>query len=718
SRSSRASDDRHWAFRPPERIDPPVANDDDDGWASTPVDRFIARGLREAGLAPSPPADRRTLIRRLWLDLLGLPPSADEIEAFAADDRPDAWERLVDRALASPEYGERWARHWLDVVRFAESTGFETNLPRPNAWPYRDWLIRALNDDLPYDEFVIAQIAGDAFGIDAATGFLVGGPNDVVKSPDLELTLHQRANELHDIVATTGSAFLGLTVGCARCHYHKFDPISQVDYYRMTAVFAGVQHGEREWRSENGNDRDSRREALARRLLETRRELARFEPVRLDVVVLDGTTHAGVAPDRPRTELLRRPTGRDTYAKGSGRGEANDPGDAERLPNLGGTYAYWDAPGEADLVAWRFARSGKHRIWVSWAARTHGSDGSAQHILDDDGDLTTTDDQRVLLLCDQSRFATGEAIRSDGPLFSGFRDLGVHTLTETSALVLRASASAMRTTAGVVIIRKERFGDEAISQPALPVLRPAVNARENLDAFPPRVATAVRFRVFETNSHEPCIDELEVLRASDGANVALASLGARASSSSDYEGDPKHRLEHVHDGLYGNGRSWISGERGAGWVSIELPEPVVVSAVAWARDRQGVYADRLATRYAVELRDAHGKWETVATSFDRAPPGSTSPAATRAIGLSSLDASRYEELVVAHRRIIDEIRALSESPKVYAGVFTTPEPTHVLYRGDPLEKEERVSPGGIESVGALLELDESATDQERRLALA
>src|SRR5262249_30576730 len=151
----------------------------------------------------------------------------------------------IERLLTSPHYGERWARHWLDVVRFAESAGFEMNLERPNAWPYRDYVIRAFNEDKPYDRFVREQLAGDALGVDEATGFLVGGPNDAVKSPDVNLTAQQRMDELHDMVATTGSAFLGLTIGCARCHNHKFDPIPQTDYYAMQALFAGVQHGER-----------------------------------------------------------------------------------------------------------------------------------------------------------------------------------------------------------------------------------------------------------------------------------------------------------------------------------------------------------------------------------------------------------------------------------------------------------------------------------------
>ncbi len=205
----------------------------------------MAARLAVDGLARSPEADRATLIRRLYLVMLGMPPLPDEVATFVADPQPGAFERLVDQVLADPRYAERWGRHWLDVVRFAESNGFETNRLRPNAWRFRDYVIAAFADDLPYDQFVREQLAGDALGTEVATGFLVGGPVDIVGSPDPVLTAQQRADELDDMVATTGTAFLGLSVGCARCHAHKFDPIAQREYYALTAVFAGVRHGER-----------------------------------------------------------------------------------------------------------------------------------------------------------------------------------------------------------------------------------------------------------------------------------------------------------------------------------------------------------------------------------------------------------------------------------------------------------------------------------------
>ena len=175
----------------------------------------------------------------------GLPPTPEAVAAFVTDPDPEAFSKLVEKVLASERYGERWASHWLDLVRFGETTGFETNRERPNAWHYRDWVIDALNSDKPYHQFVREQLAGDALDAGIGTGFLVAGPNDIVKGQDPKLGKMQRMNELDDMINTTGTTFLGLTTGCARCHDHKFDPISQRDYYAMQAVFAGVSHGDR-----------------------------------------------------------------------------------------------------------------------------------------------------------------------------------------------------------------------------------------------------------------------------------------------------------------------------------------------------------------------------------------------------------------------------------------------------------------------------------------
>ncbi len=237
-----------WSLQPVTHPTPPKTPFD--SLAANPIDRFLFAKLAAKGLKPSPPADRRTLLKRVSIDLTGLPSTPAEIDAFVNDRAPNAYEKVVDRLLASPAYGERWGRHWLDVVRYGESTGYEQNHIRPNAWHYRDYVIRALNEDRSYTRFITEQLAADAVAPNdpdtlAATGFLVAGIHDTVGIQTDEGTRQQRANDLDDMVATTGAAFLGLSVGCARCHDHKFDPIPQKDYYRLTACLAGVRHGER-----------------------------------------------------------------------------------------------------------------------------------------------------------------------------------------------------------------------------------------------------------------------------------------------------------------------------------------------------------------------------------------------------------------------------------------------------------------------------------------
>lgn len=231
---------QHWAWQPIQRPSQPAQIDD-----------FIQGKLTEQNLTLNPRADMRTLARRLYFDIIGLPPTPEQVNALVQSDfnSPQvAVPQLIDTLLASPRYGEKWARHWLDVVRFAESDGFEMNRARANAWPYRDYVIGALNSDKPYDQFIREQLAGDALGVDAATGFLVGGAVDRVKSQDPVLTANQRADELHDMVSTTAATFLGITLNCARCHDHKFDPIPAKDYYGFVALLQGVNHGERLWR--------------------------------------------------------------------------------------------------------------------------------------------------------------------------------------------------------------------------------------------------------------------------------------------------------------------------------------------------------------------------------------------------------------------------------------------------------------------------------------
>ncbi len=233
-------DRNHWAFQPIRAMAPPSVIDDSK--IRNGVDHFILSRLEVEGLSLMPAADRRTLIRRLSFDLRGLPPTPDEVQTFLEDESDFAYEALIDRFLADPAYGERWAQHWLDVARFAESDGFEHDQVREDAWRYRDWVINSLNADMPYDEFVRLQIAGDELYPDdeskaIATGFLVSGPD----MPDINLDEERAHTVLNEMTSSTGLAFMGLTLECAQCHEHKSDPISIEDYYRLRAVFANME---------------------------------------------------------------------------------------------------------------------------------------------------------------------------------------------------------------------------------------------------------------------------------------------------------------------------------------------------------------------------------------------------------------------------------------------------------------------------------------------
>jgi hypothetical protein len=229
---------RHWAFQPRKAVVPPALQDP---WIKNPVDAFILQGLEKAGLKPAAEADRATLIRRVTYDLHGLPPTPEEIAAFVNDKAPKAYERLVDRLLASPRYGEQWARHWLDVVRFAESDGYEYDTHRPDAYRYRDYVIASLNADKPYDQFLKEQLAGDEMDpkndtLLVASGFNRLGP--LRKNAGNQDVASSRTEVLTEMANIVGASMLGMTMGCARCHDHKFDPIRQSDYYRLQGYFA------------------------------------------------------------------------------------------------------------------------------------------------------------------------------------------------------------------------------------------------------------------------------------------------------------------------------------------------------------------------------------------------------------------------------------------------------------------------------------------------
>ena len=303
----------HWAWRPLER---PAVPGGASGAAA--IDAFVAERLASRGLSPAPEADRRTLVRRAAFDLVGLPPTPDEVAAFEADPSPDAFERLVDRLLASPAHGERWARHWLDVAHYADSHGYERDQLRPHAWRYRDWVIDSLNADKPYDAFLREQVAGDVLAPDdpaavVASGFLVAGPWDLVGQVETQspiLRRQARADDLDDMLTQVMAATCGVTINCARCHDHKLDPIPQRDYAALAALFAGVTRGDRPVSPAAVAARDARRRELEAALREATVALHSLAggPVDLADIVGggdgsgNGVKGAGIDP---RTGLVR-----------------------------------------------------------------------------------------------------------------------------------------------------------------------------------------------------------------------------------------------------------------------------------------------------------------------------------------------------------------------------------------------------------------------------
>jgi hypothetical protein len=530
----------HWAFQGVVRPAPPAVRDE--SWPRHDLDRFILARLEAEGLSPAPEADRGQWLRRVTLDLTGLPPTPEEIDAFLADEAPNAHERVVDRLLASPRHGERMAQHWLDVVRYADTHGYEVNTERANAWPYRDWVVAAFNADMPYDTFVRRQLAGDADRDDAATGFLVTAavllPGQI-GADDASKRL-ARQDALNDILINTGESFLGLSIGCARCHDHKFDPLSLRDYHALQAVFTGVTYEDRELRSAEADAR--------------------------------------------RTEIA------------------------------------------------------SHRA--------------------------------ALAALDAARTARAPLVGNGSP-------------------------------------------------------RQAVSPRLNVDRIVPRRATRVRLTILATNSLEPCIDELEVFDTL-GRNVALASAGATVISSGDNVAPGRHELPFVHDGLEGNERSWMSNTTGGGWVEITFATQALVDRIVWARDRKGIYADRTAIQYRIELADgADAPLEPVADASDREPFDAAAPApaagSASADGLTEEDRAALAGIDAEKARLTARIAEIDRGLTVFAGRFSAPEPARVLHRGDPEQPGDEVgprSPLAFDDRLPPLALPTDAPEQARRMALA
>ena len=668
----------HWSFKP--LAVPPGRHS---------IDSFIAAKLGEHGLRMSPTASPAAWLRRVTLDLTGLPPTPEELARFSGSPHPD-YSTAVDRLLASPRYGERWAQHWLDVVRYADTHGFEVNTERPNAWPYRDYVIRAFNTDTPYDRFIREQIAGDALDpeADAATGFLLTAsvllPGQIGKdAPSIRLA---RQDSLDEIVTNIGQTFLGLSVSCARCHDHKFDPITAKDYYAMQAFVAGVEYADRELRTAD---------ALARK-----REAA---PLRAEIAAIDGRLAQLVPLARPGTK--RRAT------EAAGNTEAFSPveakfirftiHDANAHPTLGVIEPCLDEfeifTDEAESRNVALAAHGT-KVTAS------GSKNSAAHTLPfiHDGRFG---DARSWMSATKGRgwvmFELPEPARIAKVVWSRDRT-GRYTDRLPTAFTLEA---------GLALDRM------AVVAEAVP-LRPTAGAGPiNTDRFAPVRAKRLRFSILATNSLEPCLDELEVFDTA-GRNIALASVGTKVATSGSIIVADRHEPGFVNDGLYGNERSWLGDESGRGLVELEFPMEHEIVRVVWSRDREGKLVDRLPIEYRIEV--SHGEaWRVVADSTDRRPhvagegrgPGFT------VAGLTPEDTETAHRLLREKATLEAKIKTIESGQLAFAGKFRAPDEIRLLARGDPEQPREPVAPA-VPAVLGDLQLAPDTPEQDRRRALA
>ncbi len=701
----------HWSFQPIKDPRPPAVNKK--YWVINPIDAFVLAKLQAAGLGPSPPADRPTLIRRLYLDMHGLPPAPREIQQFVDDRQDGAYARLVDRVLASPRYGERWARHWLDLARFAETHGFERNLERPTAWPYRDYVIAALNEDKPYDRFVFEQLAGDSAGVDAGTGFLVAGPFDDVKSNEAKFRMIQRQDELADMINATGTAFLGLTLGCARCHTHKFDPITHTDYYALQAVLAGVQHGERPLKSPGDEQRKARLASLQEKIAALGKQLEPFR-LRLREPVNPQQNTEEFAPVKAR--LVRFTI------------MATSDGAEPALDEL----EIWSAsPSEADAM----------KMYTRKVFELAGESGDLRAAT-----LSVTCDDHCIVWINGKRVAANDNWQA--PV-----QVDVKEVLRRGRNVIAVECRDDKKPAGLLLRLSMQLPDGrrqfVVTDESWRQVVRAPKAWESLDFDDKAWTKAVSYGKLGV---QPWGNVFAALKIKDGdakdvpvphwiwtagsSNLALASAGAKATASGSLTDNPlRHKLEHIHDGRYGDAASWISDQEGRGWVQIELPpspyplppggegrvrEPARIQRIVWGRDRTKNYADRIPTKYRIEVAVEPGKWQTVATSEERLPYGADKDERLRyrAEGLSSAERRRVEGLVGELMSLRAQHEELATMPAaIYAGKFEQPGAIRRLSRGDPMQPREVIAPDAVSALGTL-GLPADAPEQKRRIALA
>lgn len=669
----------HWSFKP---LGFPKDKNN--------IDAFIDAKLASLNLKRSPPATPAAWLRRVTFDLTGLPPTPAELKAFTSQKDPD-FATEVDRLLASPRYGERWAQHWLDVVRYADTHGFEVNTERPNAWPYRDYVIRALNEDLPYHQFVKEQIVGDAMRpeADPATGFLVTAsvllPGQIGKdAPSIRLA---RQDSIDEIVNNIGHTFLGLSISCARCHDHKFDPISAKDYYAMQAFVSGVTYADRRLRSTGENNHQQSLLTYQNELNQVRQKLTNLSPLARPGSRLKMTN--------PKENTETFPPTLAKFIKFTIHETAPHPTLGEIGPCLDELEIYSSKSPKKENLA--LASNGT-RVTAS------GSLESGHH--------------RLSAIHDGIHGNASSWIASDQG--NGWVTLELPEPTEVDRIVWSRDRTGQY---------RDRFPtaytlevgptpDQLTTVASSITPRPAPGAGLiNVDRFSPVLTQKIRFLIHATNSIEPCLDELEVFNTA-GQNIALVSAGATVKTSGNTIVADRHDPSHLNDGEYGNSRSWMGNQVGKGWVEITFTQPQTIDQAHWSRDRLGKFVDRLPIEYQLQAH-LDGQWQTIADSTDRRPniAGMVKGPEFIFFGLSQEQKELSERLLKQKSTLEKKIRETESGQKAFAGVFRKPDPIHLLNRGDPEQPQERVAPAILSALGNIT-LPLEAPEQERRRVLA
>ena len=682
----------HWSFKPLAQFK-----------ADHSIDSFINKKLIDNGLSMSPEADRRTWIRRVYFDLIGLPPSPEQVRAFLTDTDSEAHKRVVDQLLSSPRYGERWAQHWLDVVRYADTHGFEVNTPRPNAWPYRDYVIEAFNNDTPFDQFIREQIAGDQFGKDAGTGFLVTAarllPGQIGK--DAESMRLARQDELGEIVINTSEAFLGLSVGCARCHDHKFDDISAKDYYSMQAFFAGVSYGNRPIRSLESETLNKEKEKLKSRIREIDRALAgivplarsgvqrppvkasinveRFNPVKarkirftiqktnlyepcideLEVFDLNGNNIALSSLNVIRSASGSKEEPNRHQLDFINDGKFGNTNSWMCSKKTGWVMLEFPIEHTIERVVWARDRNGKFqdRLALEYVIEVADDSEKWQVVAD-------SKDRRSLIDIVNGVVEPGPGRSGNNVFENAFDgDVGTTTFTTNGGTLTAPQRSLFALEEGMVhnlshIRINDVSGNDNNGRMKKITLRVTTDSDKNLTARTYFDVTNLSLKMFSGD-------------ANPLPNVVI-------------NGNTIEHLDTEHDGFYSIVFDPVPGATG-----IEFE---------WANEGQ------------------HKHWTIREIEACTSAPGGQK----NQTGIIAQDLKKQlksKSLMQEKSNIEARLREFSKSRSVFGGIFGKPDPVHILNRGDAEQPEEEVTPTVLSVLGDL-SLAKDAPESERRLALA